>query len=484
MIQHYLKIAFRNLWKYKVQNLIGIIGLAVGFICFSLCTYMAQQYFTQDTEYPDAKRIYTLSTKYSSVYNGNLYTAFDDFPEVEKLTIMENQRGNVMYFKDEKLPPSISVFLMQVDTCFFDFFSLKIVAGNPYSINHSANSILLFDDKARELSENINELIGQTVKFFNDETEHQITGIVKKPENSYVMLSYFSTGFILNKTPGHLQQNIQGQWDPHEIRYTFLKLRPKTNLRNFEERLQKTDFGFTIEQDRLGYLVGENGEWIRNKADGKEHFTLKLLRKAGHEDRTTYFRIGVFVVGLLIFLMTLFNYISFQTALFYNRLKECAIRKTNGSGKLQLFFLFFSEIFIAFLFAFLIAFLLEQLFFPQLMSLDIFNEFQPQLLRTYMFQYLLIVLSLSALFCLVPTYTLDKLSIRTVFLGLSIKGKKTVGRDMLLFILEKTLFFCRFSKKYYICPRKANKNAYMNRFYFTYSFFYFYFSRKVRQDFV
>jgi len=31
MITHYLKIAFRNMLKYKNQTLISVIGLAVGF---------------------------------------------------------------------------------------------------------------------------------------------------------------------------------------------------------------------------------------------------------------------------------------------------------------------------------------------------------------------------------------------------------------------------------------------------------------------
>ena len=36
MIKHYLKVAFRNLAKYKTQTLVSIIGLAVGFTCFAL----------------------------------------------------------------------------------------------------------------------------------------------------------------------------------------------------------------------------------------------------------------------------------------------------------------------------------------------------------------------------------------------------------------------------------------------------------------
>ena len=34
MLAHYLKIAFRNIWKYKVQSFIAIFGLAFGLTCF------------------------------------------------------------------------------------------------------------------------------------------------------------------------------------------------------------------------------------------------------------------------------------------------------------------------------------------------------------------------------------------------------------------------------------------------------------------
>ena len=36
MIYHYLKIAFRNLIKYKTQSIVSIVGLAIGFTCFAL----------------------------------------------------------------------------------------------------------------------------------------------------------------------------------------------------------------------------------------------------------------------------------------------------------------------------------------------------------------------------------------------------------------------------------------------------------------
>ena len=37
MIRHYLKIACRNLLKYKTQSIISILGLAIGFTCCACC---------------------------------------------------------------------------------------------------------------------------------------------------------------------------------------------------------------------------------------------------------------------------------------------------------------------------------------------------------------------------------------------------------------------------------------------------------------
>ena len=48
MIKHYLKVAFRNLMKYKTQSLVSIIGLAVGFTCFALSALWIRYEMTYD----------------------------------------------------------------------------------------------------------------------------------------------------------------------------------------------------------------------------------------------------------------------------------------------------------------------------------------------------------------------------------------------------------------------------------------------------
>ena len=48
MIQHYLKIVFRNILKHKTQSIISIVGLAIGLACFALSTFWIQYEMTYD----------------------------------------------------------------------------------------------------------------------------------------------------------------------------------------------------------------------------------------------------------------------------------------------------------------------------------------------------------------------------------------------------------------------------------------------------
>ena len=53
MIKHYLKVAFRNMRKYKTQSLIGIFGLAFGLACFVPALYWLRYEMSYDSFYPE-----------------------------------------------------------------------------------------------------------------------------------------------------------------------------------------------------------------------------------------------------------------------------------------------------------------------------------------------------------------------------------------------------------------------------------------------
>ena len=58
MIIHYLKIAVRNLWKYRTQSVISMLGLAIGFACVALAVYWNHYEMTYDAFQKNAHRVY------------------------------------------------------------------------------------------------------------------------------------------------------------------------------------------------------------------------------------------------------------------------------------------------------------------------------------------------------------------------------------------------------------------------------------------
>ena len=58
MILHYLKVAFRNLLKYKTQSIISVLGLAVGFTCFALSAIWIHYEMTYDAFHEDAEQLH------------------------------------------------------------------------------------------------------------------------------------------------------------------------------------------------------------------------------------------------------------------------------------------------------------------------------------------------------------------------------------------------------------------------------------------
>ena len=72
MIQHYCKIAFRNILKYKIQSIISIIGLAVGFTCFALSNLWIHYEITYDKFYEGVERTHLLYQE--ATFSGSFFS--------------------------------------------------------------------------------------------------------------------------------------------------------------------------------------------------------------------------------------------------------------------------------------------------------------------------------------------------------------------------------------------------------------------------
>ena len=73
ILQHYIKIAFRNLAKYKVQSAISIVGLAIGLICFTYGWNWYRYETNYDGFYPQSGQIYRINKRERNRRNYRLF---------------------------------------------------------------------------------------------------------------------------------------------------------------------------------------------------------------------------------------------------------------------------------------------------------------------------------------------------------------------------------------------------------------------------
>ena len=57
MITHNIELAFQQMKKYRLQSVVSIISLGIGFACFALAMLWIRYERTFDTQHPEAERL-------------------------------------------------------------------------------------------------------------------------------------------------------------------------------------------------------------------------------------------------------------------------------------------------------------------------------------------------------------------------------------------------------------------------------------------
>ena len=134
MLKNYLKIAFRNLAKYKVISFINLFGLTVGLACCLLIlTYILHE-TSYDKYNRQADRIYRVTRSFNnkdgivSLHLGAVSPPFgplllNDFPDLQKMTrLLLNGTSPIRY--EEKLFNEENIFY--ADNNLFSLFDIPI----------------------------------------------------------------------------------------------------------------------------------------------------------------------------------------------------------------------------------------------------------------------------------------------------------------------------------------------------------------------
>lgn len=150
MLKNYLKIALRNIQKYKIYSAINIVGLAVGMACCMLIFFWVQDEFRFDLFHVNKHQIYQVYSelKYqdgqSRIHTGSYYPLAkllkDEIPEVATALRYE-ETANILVKYGEKSTTNNTVGL--ADPAFFTVFSFPVINGNAETALSDLNSIVI-----------------------------------------------------------------------------------------------------------------------------------------------------------------------------------------------------------------------------------------------------------------------------------------------------------------------------------------------------
>ncbi|WP_205511609.1 ABC transporter permease [Longitalea arenae] len=350
MLKNYLKTAWRNISRHKVFSLINIAGLALSLtVVWLLALYIAHE-LSYDKYHKNAGRIYRLvshgqwdTEKFDITGTSNLAapTLKKDFPEVEDAVRINIEGGGVIEWEDKTIKEGAIFFS---DPSFFTVFTYHFLAGNATALQRP-NSIVLTKTLAAKLFTDPLSALNKTINI--DKQPAIITGVIEDiPENTHFSCS------AIRALPG----DIKGDWGVLNT-YTYVLLKKNADI----DRLRAKLPAFVTK-----YLT-INAENIHFKLELQPLTSIHLhshLQYELGENRDIKYIYVISIVGLLILMIALINYINITTARASNRLREVAVRKIVGSGGNNLFGLFLTESVITILFAASISLLLVVLFMP------------------------------------------------------------------------------------------------------------------------
>ena len=315
MIQHYFKIAFRNILKYKTQSIISILGLAVGVTCFALANLWIHYEMTYDAYHEGADRMYILCKE--SVFGVNGYSTSmpypastllkNDFPEVEAACAYTRWGQETDVKADGRV---VRTCEMQADSCFMNMFNISVLSGS-MDFMYSDEKIALTEDVAMRLFGSV-DVLGKEVKNYNDDTR-TVCAILANLNHSNMTFGWWGQGEYFRKW--------QNDWYNGSFEI-IIKLRKGTNPIAFQRKLAANE---TKADPRDPHGVFEN---IRLIPLDEYHYS-SINR---YKSFQFYYLILFSVAGALVILCSLFNYLSLFITRMRIRSREIELRKVCGSS--------------------------------------------------------------------------------------------------------------------------------------------------------
>ena len=361
MIKNFLKIAFRNLLKYKFISAINLFGLTVGITCCLLIlTYIIHE-LSYDKYHKQADNIYRVhrtffnsETKALSLDLGTVAPPFapllaNDFKDIKIYTRFLPNGTTALRYEEKRFNEDDVYF---ADERLFNVFDVRLTRGNPYKALNDPFTVILTEEIAKKYFGN-DDPVNKVIRLDN-QANFTVTGVYKAfPANSHIHPSILISFNTLKDTTIYGEEQLRTNWGNNSF-LTYLLL-PE----NYDPRKLEAQFPAFLDRH-----MPNNGNSKFKPSDGTSLRLHKLtdIHLRSHtdfeaEENGDIKRVYIFsAIALFILLIACINYMNLSTARSILRAKEIGIRKTVGARKPELIIQFLCESVLLSLLATILAF--------------------------------------------------------------------------------------------------------------------------------
>lgn len=383
MFRNYLKTAVRNIFRQKMLSFINIIGLAIGIACFSLFLLYTVNEFSFDRFNKKAASIFRvyLTTQGSdgAGYNYGTYHPMplgpamkQDIPDVEAFfrfrepwgeSFLRLQNNDVRREKISFADPDI-----------FNMMSFRFIYGSPQTALSTPQSLVLNEEKAKELFGSVNAL-GRTVeiKFDGRFQPFTVTGITENiPSNS--SLGYDLIGSFKFLETSEYGKGSADNWQRSSLQ-TFVQLRQGSgtpgNAKLFIDFRKRYYPKEAEDLDKWGVKWDTTKTYstygLQPLTDIHTNSKLGGATVENIDPKNIWIVLGIAAIVLLI---ACINFTTLAVGRLAGRAREVGVRKVIGGERKQLIFQFLCEAVLLALISSLLGLLIARLLLPYFNNLS------------------------------------------------------------------------------------------------------------------
>ena len=373
-MKSYLKFLSRN----KLYTAIEAVGLAVSLaFVIIIGSYVWQQYAVT-WENPDRERVYVPGTPGFPALTYGFPDAIGDIPEIESVSRMCNVVVHPVIRGETTEAESVGV-----EPEFFEICpQFRFVEGSA-DVLSAPNNAILSASFARKHSLSVGEALDITgSSYVVGAILEDLKGTVIKPYDIFLNAAVY-----------------KDEWQPFDnygSTVTLIKVRPETDRKELYDKLE------SVCKDVYSSIYGQSFF---------EHLELSRYDELFFKETEGFFRHGdkatlriLMLVGLLLLLSAILNYINLSVALTGKRAKEMAVRQLSGASRAGIIWKYLAESIAFTAVCFAAGLLLAEAFCPAMNALLNNPDIPIKIIWSpgYVFAYIVIILLVGVLCGIFP----------------------------------------------------------------------------------